>query len=169
MSPECSLYVAEMFPICRQTALGDTDTHMVRWPLIIYNNDYIRISNTRLKFKILLRIKDRGRFWGAARVRGEWKKKGAREEREEIYRASAAQRAGSTKRSADKAKRSCLRLSGSRQKTERAAESSLFVAKRWWKGLSDLKEFQIYARGKGTEMGVERHEKWLKTAFKGPL
>lgn len=79
MSPECSLYVAEMFPICRQTALGDTDSQMVRWPLIIYNNDYIRISNTRLKFKILLRIKDRGRFWRIVRVRGERKKKGAKE------------------------------------------------------------------------------------------
>ena len=42
--------------------LGDADSEMVRWPLIIYNNDYIRISNTRLKFKFLLRIRDRGSF-----------------------------------------------------------------------------------------------------------
>ena len=70
MSPECSLYVAEMFPICRQTMLGDVDSQMVRWPLIIYNNDYIRISNTRLKFKFLLRIRDRRSFRGGAAL---WK------------------------------------------------------------------------------------------------
>ena len=69
MSPECSLYVAEMFPICRQTMLGEADSQRVRWPLIIYNNDYIRISNTRLKFKFLLRIRDRRSFRGGAALR----------------------------------------------------------------------------------------------------
>lgn len=69
MSPECSLYVAEMFPICRQTMLGEADSQRVRWPLIIYNNDYIRISNTRLKFKFLLRIRDRRSFRGCAALR----------------------------------------------------------------------------------------------------
>lgn len=49
--------------------LGDVDNQMVRWPLIIYNNDYIRISNTRLKFKFLLRIRDRGSFRGGAALR----------------------------------------------------------------------------------------------------
>lgn len=69
MSPECSLYVAGMFPICRQTMLGDVDSQRVRWPLIIYNNDYIRISNTRLKFKFLLRIRDRRSFRGGTALR----------------------------------------------------------------------------------------------------
>ena len=58
--------------------LGDADSEMVRWPLIIYNNDYIRISNTRLKFKFLLRIRDRGSFRGGAAFGNIWLLEGGR-------------------------------------------------------------------------------------------
>ena len=58
--------------------LGDADSEMVRWPLIIYNNDYIRISNTRLKFKFLLRIRDRRSFRGGAALWKIWLLEGGR-------------------------------------------------------------------------------------------
>ena len=58
--------------------LGEVDSQRVRWPLIIYNNDYIRISNTRLKFKFLLRIRDRRSFRGGAALRNMRLLEGAR-------------------------------------------------------------------------------------------